>query len=65
MTQEEILNQNKKLKMKIYQDCMTQPLKSCVEEQCPLYDFVDSCHRQFKRGEFTVIDLKENNYETK
>lgn len=42
----------KKLKQKIYNDCMNAPLKQCDSKNCPLYDVFDTCYKQKRRGEF-------------
>jgi len=44
--------QIKKLKSKIYHDCMKRPQVLCSGDKCPIYDFFDSCHKQYKRGKF-------------
>lgn len=47
----------KSMKLHIYLSCMTQPNKLCVGNECPIYDFYDNCHKQYKRGDF---NKKEN-----
>ena len=42
----------KKLKQKIFNDCMSNPNKQCDSKNCPLHDVFDTCYNQKRRGEF-------------
>jgi hypothetical protein len=44
--------QIKKMKSKIYYDCMKYPSTLCIGKECPIYDFFDDCHKQKRRGDF-------------
>ena len=49
---ENVSEDNKNLKLKIFNDCLKLSERICRKFDCPIYDKEDSCTERFKRGEF-------------